>query len=180
VRVFRPQPGFFKGVLRLLALSDLRELWELDLRIFTDGEAYEADTFRYLLMHPATLARQIRDENGRMCAFAIGVIEEDRIGHVTTIGVSPDHRRHGLARLLMLELEKGFAARGISTMRLEVRASNLAAQRLYEQIGFAVVRRMIRYYSNGDDGYLMIKAIRNSNNSEQNPGIYQRNLHLVR
>lgn len=148
-------------MLRALTLSDLRELWELDLRVFTDGEAYEAETFRYLLTNPKTLARQIRDENGLMCAFAIGVIEEDSIGHVTTLGVSPEHRRHGLARLLMLELERGFAERGISTMRLEVRAGNAAAQHLYEQIGFAVVKRMGRYYSNGDDGFLMIKATRN-------------------
>jgi ribosomal-protein-alanine N-acetyltransferase len=47
----------------------------------------------------------------------------------------------------------------VRTVRLEVRVGNLAAQRLYEQLGYAVVQRMERYYSNGDDGYLMVKSL---------------------
>jgi ribosomal-protein-alanine N-acetyltransferase len=44
-------------------------------------------------------------------------------------------------------------------VRLEVRVSNVSAQGLYEQLGYVVVQRMGKYYSNGDDGYLMVKSL---------------------
>ncbi|HEX4949274.1 MAG TPA: N-acetyltransferase [Blastocatellia bacterium] len=153
----------FKGTLCPLTLMDLNELWLLDLRVFTDGEAYERDTFRQLLSNPQGVARQIRTADGKMVAFAIGVIEEDGVGHITTIGVSPDHRRRGLAKIMLLSIEQGFAVRGATTVRLEVRTDNNGARQLYEQIGYTITQRMRRYYSTGDDGYLMVKAINGVN-----------------
>lgn len=149
----------FKGLMRPLILSDLNELWQLDLRVFLDGEAYERETFRYLLNNPNAIARQIRSDYDEMAAFGIGVIEENGIGHITTVGVAPEYRRRGLARLILHEIERSFAARSVSTIRLEVRVGNEAAQRLYEQIGYVIIQRMGKYYSNGDDGYLMVKSL---------------------
>jgi len=148
----------FKGLMRPLVLSDLNELWQLDLRCFLDGEAYERETFRYLLTNPKAIARQIRSDYDEMAAFGIGVIEDTGIGHLTTIGVAPEYRRRGLARLVLHEIERSFAARGVSTIRLEVRVGNEAAQQLYEQLGYVIIQRMGKYYSNGDDGYLMVKS----------------------
>lgn len=149
----------FRGALRPLLLADLNDLWQLDLRCFIDGEAYERETFRYLLSNPNTIARQIRSEYNEMSAFAIAVVEPDGVGHITTIGVAPEYRRRGLARLMLHEIERSFQVRHITTIRLEVRVGNLPAQRLYEQIGYLVVQRMGKYYSNGDDGYLMVKSL---------------------
>lgn len=149
----------FRGALRPLMLSDLNELWQLDMRCFGDGEAYERETFRYLLSNPDVIARQIRSEYDEMSAFAIGVIEQDGVGHITTIGVAPEYRRRGLARLILHEIERSFSARGVTTVRLEVRTQNVAAQKLYEQLGYVTVQRMGKYYSNGDDGYLMVKSL---------------------
>lgn len=154
-----PSATTFRGTLCPLTLMDLNELWLLDLRVFTDGEAYERDTFRQLLSNPQNVARQIRSAEGKMIAFAIGVIEEDGVGHITTIGVSPEHRRRGLAKIMLLSIEQGFAVRGATTVRLEVRTDNMGARQLYEQIGYVITQRMRRYYSTGDDGYLMVKAI---------------------
>src|SRR5262249_26650477 len=149
----------FKGALRPLLLSDLNELWQLDMRCFVDGEAYERETFRYLLTNPKAIARQIRSEWDEMSAFAIGVIEDDGCGHITTIGVAPEYRRRGLARLILHEVERSFLTRGVTTVRLEVRTDNQAAQRLYEQLGYAIVKRMNRYYSSGHDAYMMVKSL---------------------
>ena len=149
----------FKGLMRPLALSDLNELYQLDMRCFLDGEAYERETFRFLLNNPKAIARQIRSDYDEMAAFGIGVIEENSIGHVTTVGVAPEYRRRGLARLILHEIERSFAARSVTTIRLEVRVNNQAAQQLYEQVGYVIIQRMGRYYSNGDDGYLMVKSL---------------------
>jgi hypothetical protein len=77
VATYDKKPKAFKGSLRPMTLVDLNECWQLDLRCFVDGEAYERETFRYLLSNPQTIARQIRSESGDMSAFAIGVIEPD-------------------------------------------------------------------------------------------------------
>jgi ribosomal-protein-alanine N-acetyltransferase len=142
-----------------MALSDLNELYQLDMRCFLDGEAYERETFRFLLNNPKAIARQIRSDYDEMAAFGIGVIEENGIGHLTTVGVAPEYRRRGLARLILHEIERSFAARSVTTIRLEVRVNNQAAQQLYEQVGYVIIQRMGRYYSNGDDGYLMVKSL---------------------
>ncbi|MEO6726600.1 MAG: N-acetyltransferase [Blastocatellia bacterium] len=149
----------FKGLMRPLALSDLNELYQLDMRCFMDGEAYERETFKFLLNNPKAIARQIRSDCNEMAAFGIGVIEDNGIGHITTVGVAPEYRRRGLARLTLHEIERSFAARSVTTIRLEVRVNNQAAQQLYEQIGYVIIQRMGKYYSNGDDGYLMVKSL---------------------
>ena len=59
----------------------------------------------------------------------------------------------------MYAIEQGFLNNGISTVRLEVRTSNDAAQKLYFDLGYKIVRRMPRYYTSGDDGYLMVKSL---------------------
>jgi len=159
VATYDKKPKAFKGSLRPMTLVDLNECWQLDLRCFVDGEAYERETFRYLLSNPQTIARQIRSESGDMSAFAIGVIEPDGIGHITTVGVAPEARRRGLAHLMLHEIERSFANRGVNTVRLEVRVGNEPALRLYEHLGYSIVQRMTRYYSNGDDGYLMVKSL---------------------
>jgi ribosomal protein S18 acetylase RimI-like enzyme len=101
MQVINYKSKVFKGSLRQLLLSDLNELWQLDMRCFVDGEAYERETFRYLLSNPDAIARQIRSEYDEMSAFAIGVIEQDGVGHITTVGVAPEYRRRGLARLIL-------------------------------------------------------------------------------
>ncbi|NOT61076.1 MAG: GNAT family N-acetyltransferase [Acidobacteria bacterium] len=149
----------FKGALKPLTLADLNDLWHLDLHVFFDGEAYERETFRYLLTNPQVIARQIKTEDGQMVAFALAMIEPDGVGHITTVGVATAYRRRGLARLVLHEVERSFLARGVTTVRLEVKTDNLSAQRLYEHLGYVIVRRVPSYYSNGDDAYLMVRAI---------------------
>ncbi len=81
------------------------------------------------------------------------------MGHIIALGVAPERQRRGLAHLLLLEMERNFRSRGISTVRLEVRVENVAALRLYESLGYMVAQRLQRYYSTGSDGYLMVKSL---------------------
>ncbi|MGH9751814.1 MAG: GNAT family N-acetyltransferase, partial [Blastocatellia bacterium] len=117
MQVINYKSKVFRGSLRQLLLSDLNELWQLDMRCFVDGEAYERETFRYLLSNPDAITRQIRSEYDEMSAFAIGIIEQDGVGHITTVGVAPEYRRRGLARLILQEIERSFLTRGVTTVR---------------------------------------------------------------
>ena len=138
---------------------DINECWRLDQRCFSDGEAYDRETIRYLLSHHQAVCYKVVAATHEMLAFVVGMIEPDRTGHVVALGVDPEHRRKGLGRYLMRAVEQGFSNNGITTVRLEVRTSNEAAQKLYFNLGYKIVRRMPRYYTSGDDGYLMVKSL---------------------
>jgi len=145
---------------RPLTLAQLDECWRLDQRCFVDGEAYSRDTFEYLLTTPESVAyRAVTVQGGAMVGFIIGLVEPDRTGHITTVGVAPEHRRRSIARRMMEKIEEGFVHHNISTVRLEVRSVNIGAQRLYVKMGYGVTQRLLRYYSNGGDGLLMVKSL---------------------
>ena len=153
-----PTIGFRYDV-RPLTISHLDECWHLDQRCFVDGEAYSRETFDYLLTAPESVSYRAVTSGGLMVGFVIGLIEPDHTGHVTTVGVAPEHRRRHLGKRLMLQVEEGFRRRDVRLVRLEVRSLNTAAQKVYENLGYAITQRLPRYYSNGGDGLLMLKSL---------------------
>jgi ribosomal-protein-alanine acetyltransferase len=144
---------------RPLTIAQLDECWRLDQRCFVDGEAYSRETFEYLLTAPESVSYRAVTPNGMMVGFIVGLVEPDRTGHITTIGVAPEHRRHGIAQRMMAKAEDGFRRRNVRVVRLEVRSVNTGAQQLYRNLGYLVTQRLPRYYSNGGDGLLMIKSM---------------------
>ena len=80
-----------------------------------------------------------------LCGYIAARINADEL-HVNNIGVWPESRRRGIGgALLAAALESG-ARRGAFEAVLEVRASNLPAQRMYERFGFRVVGDRRNYY----------------------------------
>jgi ribosomal-protein-alanine N-acetyltransferase len=144
---------------RPLTVSQLDECWRLDQRCFIDGEAYSRETFDYLLTAPEAVSFRAVTAGGVMVGFVIGLVEPDHTGHVTTVGVAPEHRRRSLAKRLMAQVEDGFKKRHVRLVRLEVRALNAPAQKLYESLGYSITQRLPKYYSNGGDGLLMLKSL---------------------
>jgi len=59
-------------------------------------------------------------------------------GEILSIAVSPEVRRQGVARGLMLVALEWLRSMGLRRVRLEVRPQNQAAFRLYESLGFRV------------------------------------------
>ncbi|MBD0373165.1 MAG: GNAT family N-acetyltransferase [Pyrinomonadaceae bacterium] len=144
---------------RPLTVAQLDECWRLDQRCFVDGEAYSRETFEYLLTAPESVSYRAVTPNGMMVGFIVGLIEPDHTGHITTVGVAPEHRRRGIAQRMMEKAEDGFRRRNVRVVRLEVRSVNAGAQQLYRNLGYIVTQRLPRYYSNGGDGLLMIKSL---------------------
>jgi ribosomal-protein-alanine acetyltransferase len=145
--------------IRPLTISQLDECWRLDQRCFVDGEAYSRETFDYLLTAPESVSFRAVTAGGVMAGFVIGLVEPDHTGHVTTVGVGPEHRRRNLAKRLMWQVEDAFRKRNVRLVRLEVRTMNTAAQKLYESLGYTITQKLPKYYSNGGDGLLMLKSL---------------------
>src|SRR6478672_11979677 len=126
-----------------LKLDHLREVLLLNIRCFQNGDNYTKHTFDYLLNEPRTLSYGIWTDRGQLAAFAFVMVAENGSAHLTTIGVAPEHRRRGLALRLIDRIETALTKRSVNTLILEVRVGNEGAQKLYRNIGFNVVQRII-------------------------------------
>lgn len=81
------------------------------------------------------------------------VIDE---GHITNIAVHPEFRGFKIGSAVVEELLSIAIREGIYSLTLEVRRSNLVAQKLYGKYGFVVEGVRKAYYSdNGEDALIM-------------------------
>jgi ribosomal-protein-alanine N-acetyltransferase len=145
--------------IRSLTMKDLAEVLRLNIRCFRNGDNYTKHTFEYLLGEPKTLSYRVVTPSDELVAFAFVMVNDNNAAHLTTIGVAPEHRRRRLAGMLLSHIEKSLKQRQVSTIILEVRVGNIAAQRLYRRLNYTVVQRISKYYNNGEDCFLMMKSL---------------------
>ena len=94
-------------------------------------------------------------DGDRVVGYA-GLCDYPDEGWVQTMAVAPSHRGSGLGARLLAALLEEAERRGQRTVSLEVRAGNLAAQRLYERHGFTRTGVRRGYYQpSGEDALLM-------------------------
>ena len=95
--------------------------------------------------------------DGKLAAFAITQLVLDEAS-LFNIAVDPAYQRRGLGRQLLQYLIDQLIQREVMTLWLEVRASNLPAIALYEQLEFNQVSRRPNYYptaSGREDALIM-------------------------
>lgn len=91
----------------------------------------------------------------QMVGFIGGQRDENRgVGWVTTLGVLPEHRRRGIALVLLEHCEQDL---NLPIIRLSVRASNRPAICLYERQGYTIINRWEKYYVGGEDALVLEK-----------------------
>jgi ribosomal-protein-alanine N-acetyltransferase len=77
-------------------------------------------------------------------------------GHITTIAVAPEHHRRGIGTRLLHAAATAAIERGVRSLTLEVRMSNLGAQQLYRAFGFVPAGVRKNYYPEvNEDGLVM-------------------------
>jgi ribosomal protein S18 acetylase RimI-like enzyme len=74
------------------------------------------------------------------------------------IAIAPEHRRHGGGAALMEAVFDWARSVGSPAIRLEVRASNLTAIRLYQRLGFLTLGRRRAYYREPEEDALQMQA----------------------
>jgi len=83
--------------------------------------------------------------NRTACGLCMASLVASDVGHITQICVNPSHRRAGLSYELLRRSLAALAAQGARSVTLTVTASNAAAIRLYERMGFVKRRRFAAY-----------------------------------
>ena len=74
---------------------------------------------------------------------------------ILKVGVDPTNRRQGIARELLARVAADARDLGARRCSLEVRASNVGAQALYESLGLHSLGMRPRYYADGEDAVIM-------------------------
>jgi ribosomal-protein-alanine N-acetyltransferase len=81
--------------------------------------------------------------------------------HLLKIAVSSAWRRHGIATRLLERCFANSAKQGATSVHLEVRPSNTPAIELYLKLGFEVIGRRHKYYTETkEDAVLMMKNLK--------------------
>jgi ribosomal-protein-alanine N-acetyltransferase len=88
------------------------------------------------------------------CAFAAGEL------HVNKIAVGEEHRRRGVASLLMDEVLRFSERARVEEIYLEVRVSNRSARAFYAGLLFKEAGRRSRYYLDGEDALVLVRDMR--------------------
>ena len=104
---------------------------------------------------PTTLAAPLDAVPRVVCGYiGFWIVFEEL--HVLNVAVHPDWRRRGVATRLVRTVFESAIAKGVSRGLLEVRASNLSAQRLYARFGFQVIARRSGYYTQPTEDALIM------------------------
>jgi ribosomal-protein-alanine N-acetyltransferase len=133
-------------------LEDIDEMLKIEKKSFhshwsrqTFIDEFSADNGHYVAIK----------DGGRILGYSgfRYVLDE---GHITTLAVSPKFRKKGIGTKLIAQLIEDAKVKGLKKLYLEVRQSNVAAQKIYKKFGFKVLDRRREYYQHpGEDALVM-------------------------
>ena len=101
----------------------------------------------------------VADLDGHPVGFLAAVISADGQARILMFAVSAGFRRRGVGRAVMDAFIQTCGMRGIRRIELEVRLSNTEAIALYKRYGFEIAQMLPKFYTDGEDGYKMIKHL---------------------
>ncbi len=146
------------ATLREYRPEDFDVLWQLDQRCFEEGISYSQAELRHYLKRSSSFTL-IAEEGSRAVGFLIVDWDRRGFGHIITIDVDPEFRRHGIGATLMRAAEEKLRERGCGAVVLETAVNNMAALAFYKAHGYSVLKTIPRYYLNSIDAFLMGKKM---------------------
>ena len=129
-----------------MTLADLDEVMAIERASF----AYPWSSHFFHQEFQVECARSIlADMNGKIVGYVLFWLLPETVD-IHNLAVSGEYRRRGVGRILLHKVIVEALRQSFARVTLEVRKSNLAAQKLYESAGFVATGVRKGYYS--DDG----------------------------
>ncbi|WP_123536717.1 ribosomal protein S18-alanine N-acetyltransferase [Halosimplex salinum] len=149
--------------------ADLLAVFHIEQEAFPQPWPFSA--FERFLGESGFLVAQVRDDedsretatvgdDGRVVGYVVADVvpnHGESLGHIKDIAVAEERRSEGIGRRLLQRGLTALAAQNVASVKLEVRESNDTAKRLYEGFGFERKGTLPRYYSNGEDAFVMVR-----------------------
>ena len=157
-------------VVRFAGINDISDVIALNLE--TLPEHYSNSFFIELLMDsPETFL--VAEHNKTiigyiMCRIEYGFsslkkIKLSRKGHIVSFAVKEEYRNRSIGKTLVKQALIGMKTKKCSEGYLEVRANNLPAIKLYQDLDFKITTTLENYYRDGKNALLMSRDIVNDN-----------------
>jgi ribosomal-protein-alanine N-acetyltransferase len=148
--------------LRPLRWWDVERVLPLERELF-GADAWSAETWWGELAHVGDRGAgrwYVVAEHGESVVGYAGVLVNGSEADVMTIAVAPERQGTGLGSLLLDTLLDTARERDATQLLLEVRADNVAAQRLYAKRGFEQIARRRGYYGDTDGIIMRLRPLR--------------------
>lgn len=151
--------------IRPLSEEDIPQITAIELQSYTcpwSGNQFRSELLNQGYNH----ARVAVEDKGHTvlgyCFFWILLADEL---HIHNVSVHPQHRRKGIAKMLLEESFDLARQHACHSAVLEVRESNQAARSLYNQLGFEELGRRFKYYTDPvEDALIMRRWLQKSEN----------------
>jgi len=142
-------------LIRKFRPSDFEKVIEIEEEVFNESNpllfmmAYDSSSDGFL----------VAENDGCTIGFIAGIISATDEVRILSLAVRSKHQNRGIATALLREFIEIYRAKGILSIKLEVRVSNFRAQKLYVSQGFNTVKIIPSYYTDGEDGFQMVKLL---------------------
>lgn len=137
-----------------MSAQHLSDVMRIETSVYPD--AWSETYFLSELTAPSTKCYLVALHGHAVVGYG-GVCVFDQDAHVTNIAVDPTWQNNKVGTQLLLHLSR-FAAARAKDMTLEVRLSNLGAQRLYAKFGFVPAGIRKNYYQRENEDALIMWA----------------------
>ncbi len=146
--------------------EDFETLLAIDQSCFAPQIAYSAFELKTYVNRKSSFTFVAESSGDRerqsgatsIIGFIVG--EQARgIGHIVTIDVRAEARRHRVGSALLELAEKQLQLWKCDLVRLETAVDNISALSFYKRHGYHVIKTIPRYYSNGVDALLLEKDL---------------------
>lgn len=140
--------------IRPISRDDLSKVAEVEVRAHI--APWTAKHFEEELIKPYSRTLLLTDDetDEKIAGYVVFWVLGDE-SQILNVAVDPDYRGRGYGRLLVLRAIHLARLENISNIRLEVRKSNTVAIALYQALGFDICQVRKRFYSDGEDAYVM-------------------------
>jgi len=101
----------------------------------------------------------LREKNSKRLLGYFGYWQLFAEFHITNLAVAPEYRLQGIGSFILNYLLSEAKRKNCRRVLLEVRATNLPAQKLYFKFDFEIIGKRKKYYSDGEEALLLEKKI---------------------
>jgi len=135
-----------ESVIRKVEANDIPQICNLENVSFK--EPYPSSIIRSLsILYPNLFL--VAEKAEKIVGYLVAS-KYKNLGYLLSIAVNPPERRKSVGRSLMERIFMILKNEGVTTIRLEVRRSNLIAREFYEKLGFESSHSIPNYYGEED------------------------------
>lgn len=145
---------------RRATIDDLTKITSIEGICFNEADCFSKKNLQRMLLNPKnSIFTDLILFNNEIIGYAVFLTRKNSNKiRLYSICILPQFSGRGLAKEYLNRRIIDFT-RSYSEMILEVRETNLAALKLYKNIGFTINNKLPNYYPDGEAGYRLIKRL---------------------